>query len=154
MERLTEYEIIAGHVHAIPKLIDMNSIVAKLADYEDKQEQGLLIELPCKVGDTVYCWRKVVPTQYHSAGIDKWLETDNEIIPARVVNIKILKRGISFKVALKGKCFIQQMHDGEMTTSEDYEYCTYNLSISAIGKTVFSTESEAEEALAKMGGTQ
>ena len=26
----------------------------KLANYEDKQEQGLLIELPCKVGTTVY----------------------------------------------------------------------------------------------------
>ena len=26
----------------------------KLKSYEDKQEQGLLIELPCKVGDTVY----------------------------------------------------------------------------------------------------
>ena len=26
----------------------------KLADYEDKEEQGLIISLPCKVGDTVY----------------------------------------------------------------------------------------------------
>ena len=26
----------------------------KLKAYEDKQEQGLLIELPCKVGDTLY----------------------------------------------------------------------------------------------------
>ena len=41
MERLTEYEIIAGHVHAIPTLIDMNSIVAKLAKYEDLEEKGL-----------------------------------------------------------------------------------------------------------------
>lgn len=42
MERLTEYEIIAGHAHAIPTLIDMNSIVAKLAKYEDLEEKGLL----------------------------------------------------------------------------------------------------------------
>lgn len=27
----------------------------KLADYEDLEEQGRLIKLPCKVGDTVYC---------------------------------------------------------------------------------------------------
>lgn len=27
----------------------------KLADYEDAEEQGLLLRLPCKVGDTVYC---------------------------------------------------------------------------------------------------
>lgn len=30
----------------------------KLADYEDLEEQGLLVRLPCKVGDTVY-----VPTR-------------------------------------------------------------------------------------------
>lgn len=27
---------------------------SKLADYEDAEEQGLLLRLPCKVGDTVY----------------------------------------------------------------------------------------------------
>lgn len=42
MERLTEYEIIDGHVHAIPAMIDMNSIVAELARYEDLEEKGLL----------------------------------------------------------------------------------------------------------------
>jgi hypothetical protein len=26
----------------------------KLCDYEDLEEQGLLLKLPCKVGDTVY----------------------------------------------------------------------------------------------------
>ena len=26
----------------------------KLADYEDLEEQGVLVILPCKVGDTVY----------------------------------------------------------------------------------------------------
>lgn len=30
-------------------------IFKKLADYEDAEEQGLLLRLPCKVGDTVYC---------------------------------------------------------------------------------------------------
>lgn len=29
-------------------------IVCKLADYEDAEEQGLLLKLPCKVGDTIY----------------------------------------------------------------------------------------------------
>lgn len=27
----------------------------KLATYEDLEEQGLLVRLPCKVGDTLYC---------------------------------------------------------------------------------------------------
>ena len=29
----------------------------KLAEYEDLEEQGLLLRLPCKVGDTVYALR-------------------------------------------------------------------------------------------------
>ena len=31
-----------------------NALIGKLAVYEDAEEQGLLIRLPCKVGDTVY----------------------------------------------------------------------------------------------------
>ena len=30
------------------------AVIDKLAEYEDAQEQGLLIRLPCKVGDIVY----------------------------------------------------------------------------------------------------
>lgn len=29
-------------------------VLTKLADYEDAEEQGMLLRLPCKVGDTVY----------------------------------------------------------------------------------------------------
>ncbi len=31
-----------------------NLLIQKLGEYEDLEEQGLLIKLPCKVGDTVY----------------------------------------------------------------------------------------------------
>lgn len=31
-----------------------NALINKLAAYEDAEEQGLLVRLPCKVGDTVY----------------------------------------------------------------------------------------------------
>lgn len=31
-----------------------NNIYEKLREYEDLEEQGLLLRLPCKVGDTVY----------------------------------------------------------------------------------------------------
>jgi len=33
---------------------DFQKMTNKLADYEDAEEQGLLLRLPCKVGDTVY----------------------------------------------------------------------------------------------------
>lgn len=38
--------------------------IERLADYENAEEQGLLLKLPCKVGDTVYLIKsdgKVVP---------------------------------------------------------------------------------------------
>ena len=31
------------------------SIYFKLKEYEDLEEQGLLLKLPCKVGDTLWC---------------------------------------------------------------------------------------------------
>lgn len=33
---------------------DIRAVLKKLADYEDLEEQGLLVRLPCKVGDTAY----------------------------------------------------------------------------------------------------
>lgn len=32
----------------------ISDVIDKLADYEDLEEQGRLLKLPCKVGDTVY----------------------------------------------------------------------------------------------------
>lgn len=31
-----------------------HKVLQKLADYEDLEEQGLLLKLPCKVGDVIY----------------------------------------------------------------------------------------------------
>ena len=35
--------------------IMLHTVVRKLAEYEGLEEQGLLLRLPCKIGDTVYC---------------------------------------------------------------------------------------------------
>ena len=55
MERLTEW--IDGQ--AIPNTKTRKNghkrCLNKLAHYEDLEEQGLLLKLPCKVGDTVWC---------------------------------------------------------------------------------------------------
>lgn len=32
----------------------IKNMIKKLAEYEDLEEQGLLVRLPCKVGDTVW----------------------------------------------------------------------------------------------------
>lgn len=56
MERLTNSD------KEIPTLVNNAEywlkVYFKLKDYEDAEEQGLLLRLPCKVGDTVY-----VPTR-------------------------------------------------------------------------------------------
>ena len=33
---------------------DIRKVLRKLCEYEELEEQGLLLKLPCKVGDTVY----------------------------------------------------------------------------------------------------
>ena len=58
MERLTEWIDDGEHRQAIPKT-DIrsnghNKCCNKLAVYEDLEEQGLLVRLPCKVGTEVY----------------------------------------------------------------------------------------------------
>ena len=94
MERLTEVTNEDG-----VKLYDISSelcllkttqgekiatILKKLADYEDLEEQGRLIKLPCKVGDTVY-------------GIN----TDRNIVSAlKIISVKIYSYAIYFDYQL------------------------------------------------------
>ena len=37
-----------------PDCEEIDAVYRKLKEYEDLEEQGLLLRLPCKVGDTVY----------------------------------------------------------------------------------------------------
>lgn len=56
MERLTERYDVApnGESDVWVKQHDYISAARKLAEYEDLEEQGLLVRLPCKVGTEVY----------------------------------------------------------------------------------------------------
>ena len=38
-----------------PDCEEIDAVYRKLKEYEDLEEQGLLLRLPCNVGDTVYC---------------------------------------------------------------------------------------------------
>ena len=53
MERLTVSGVNIGFLDS-SKLPSYESIYEKLRKYEDVEEQGLLLKLPCKVGDTVW----------------------------------------------------------------------------------------------------
>lgn len=73
MERLTErYDITPdGESDVWVKQHDYISAARKLCDYEDLEEQGLLVRFPCKVGDDLYCIvnGEVKKLKVHSFGI-------------------------------------------------------------------------------------
>ncbi len=60
--------------------VTIKEVCNKLADYEDLEEQGRLIKLPCKVGDTVYCienkeiWICIVENISMSKNNGTWIE--------------------------------------------------------------------------------
>ena len=79
MDRLT-YDSPAGTVSSIYAedfVLDMDEetyegyqkILGKLAHYEDLEEAGRLIELPCKIGDTVYGIRRYSGVRKVMSGI-------------------------------------------------------------------------------------
>ena len=112
MSRLTEQKDVGGYKTKYG--VYTEDAIRKLADYEDKQEQGLLIELPCKVGDKAW--------YVHKGGIDE-VEVDSFIININLfVNVSL---------------YVGCERFGKTLTPY---------------KTLFFTRSEAEEALAKMGG--
>lgn len=123
MERLTERCNIApdGEPDVWVKQHDYISAARKLCDYEDLEEQGLLVRLPCKVGDTVY---RV------NAGAKQ------PIIPMTVSEIHFLcyknERAVRFDAIGK----------------EDMGESCYRLE--DIGRIVFLSREEAEEKLEEM----
>lgn len=98
----------------------------KLGELEDLEEQGLLLRLPCKIGETVY--------QIMVAGIN-----ESKKIIYRVYEAKVFKYSLD-SITL---CFWTE-------TKDKFKY-KYEIAISEFGKTVFLTKEEAEKALAEMG---
>ena len=102
---------------------DINKAVEvywKLQELEDKIEQGTLIELPCKVGDTVYY---TSPEYYNSL-----------LVEYKVTEISQTREGIRLSV---------------YGSPKEKGLITY-LWASFIGKTVFLTREEAEKRLKEL----
>ncbi len=90
----------------------------RLKQYEDKEEQGLLLDLPCKVGDKVYIH----------------CDTVNQIIPYDVEDIHIDNECIRF-FATALDIYYAEFLDEKIFTVDN------------IGKTVFLTKEAALQAL-------
>ena len=127
MERLTDSN------KEIPTLVDNAEywlkVYFKLKEYEDLEEQGRLIKLPCKVGDTVW---------------------DNDYGRPCAYTITAFSFGeceeyICEPVTTKEAVFYYANSSGSITGS---------FAESEIGKSVFLNESEAEAKLKELRGEE
>lgn len=128
---------------------ELEKALEKLADYEDLEEQGLLVRLPCKVGDIIYVDSAILPIE----DMEGYEDIDNKLpsyFQGRVVSFRFAKRNW-VKIAVKAK-WLYEWIDDETGPESDYIECEKNFSIllSTIGKTVFLTREEAENKLEEM----
>ncbi len=129
MERLTK-RLINGTAytgHVINTLIMgvnypayIGKAVDKLANYEDVEEQRLLIRLPCKVGDTLYFIH------------------DKRVIASEVLSLKYHVEAENHGIFIRERLTI------------DVEGNSVEIDFCEIGKTVFLKEAEAEAKLKEM----
>lgn len=132
-----------------PDCEEIDAVYRKLKDYEDAEEQGLLLRLPCKVGDTVYVDSTILPIK----NMECYEDIDHKIplyFSARIVSFRFAKRNW-MKIAVKAK-WLHEWIDDETGPESDYidSEKKFTISLSGIGKTVFRTKAEAEAKLAEM----
>ena len=158
MERLTKISAVGEHLPRKPlNLIhksdssesNLTEILEKLGEYEDAEEQGLLLRLLCKVGDTVYVDSTILPIK----NMECYEDIDHKIplyFPARIVSFRFAKRNW-MKIAVKAE-WLHEWIDDETGPESDYidSEKKFTISLSGIGKTVFLTRKEAEAKLAEM----
>ena len=101
------------------------SAYKKLAEYEDLEEQGLLLRLPCKVGDTVWDNDCVNSYPYTITGFSFGTSEDY----------------IDEPVSLKEVVYYCSDYSGSITGS---------FAVSEIGRTVFLTKEDAEQKLKEL----
>ena len=108
-----------------PDCEEIDAVYRKLKDYEDDEEQGLLLKLPCKVGDTLYRVNK---------------GAKEPVIMMRVIKLYI-KQIHKDRTVMR----IDVINDADMGES-CYLPCD-------IGERIFLTREEAEAKLAEMEGS-
>lgn len=123
--------------------------IEKLATYEDLEEQGLLVRLPCKVGDIVYVDSAILPIE----DMECYEDIDNKIpsyFQGRVVSLRFARRNW-VKIAVKAK-WLYEWIDDETGPESGYIECekSFSIPLSMIGKNIFLTREEAKKKLEEM----
>lgn len=121
----------------------------ELKSYKDLEEQGLLVRLPCKVGDIVYVDGAILPIE----DMECYEDIGNKIpsyFQGRVVSFRFAQRNWA-KIAVKAK-WLHEWIDDETGPESDYIECekSFSIPLSTIGKTVFLTREEDEKKLEEM----
>lgn len=124
MSRLTERinNVPDGESGVWVKNHDYITAAEKLADYEELEEQCLLLRLPCKVGDILYTNQKQ----------NAWWLSDEDAPYCVKVEMIVFKNEGWFTVIYENHGRVAQFR------------------FTDIGKTVFLTQSEAQEKLRKL----
>lgn len=122
-----DYKYCNNYLETCPTI---TKIYEKLAAYEDAEEQGRLISLPCKVGDDV--WFVPSPTCYKLNILNGHGEA-NKVYHQKVARITFDENG------------------WYMVCDKDLEYAIVNTLIGKMfNETWFLTQSEAEEKLKEL----
>lgn len=104
----------------------LEKALEKLADYEDLEEQGLLVRLPCKVGDMVWDNDFGYPESYEIKAFS-YGYCDSYVEPSMGIEDEII--------------FYYENYNGSITGA---------FPMSEIGKSVFLTREEAKKKLEEM----
>lgn len=83
----------------------MHEIVDKLGHYEDLAEQGRLVELPCKIGDTIY---KIPSEVNYKLNVVYGHQENNRVYEQVVCSIKICPSVYLLETCDGQDCVIEQ----------------------------------------------
>lgn len=123
---------------------DFQKMARKLANYEDAEEQGLLLRLPVAVGTTVYKIVNNTDACYDCQHYSDFYGMDAMCDKVKTENIS------GPRYADKPLCEKQFLEIIEFKADLDFIFRHRN----DFGKTVFLTREEAEAALAEKGGAE
>ena len=138
MERLTERNPIwiddeLWERACEPDCEEIDAVYRKLKEYEDAEEQGLLLRLPCKVGDTVW----VITSPFNVFDdIEYDEDMKDEVYEAFISSVTFYKSGEQYRIYAKTTNHLIGAY---------FRKCDF-------GKAVFLTREEAEAKLKEMEG--
>lgn len=113
---------------------EINRLNDILREYKELEEQGLLLKLPCKIGDTVY----QIPSK---------VNYDLNVLHGYDANNRVYHQKVS-KIVLDGEYWY-------LECDKDREYGTGRICLDIFfGETWFLTKEEAEQALKEMEGAE